>query len=105
MFGPAEIQTNHRECVLVSVVFGVFGDLQAIEPCPALVFQIEECIQHAEVCSLAESAGACVDMDAAIVGLQEIPYEEGLIDIVLVAFMELREGQSSCADPSHAEET
>lgn len=44
-------------------------------------------------------------MDAAIVGLQEIPYEEGLIDIVLVAFTELREGQSSCADPSHAEET
>ena len=81
----------HGKCVLVCVVFGVFGNLQIIKPIVTLVCYVEKCIQHRQIDGFSESARACEQIDSETVGIEDVLDESRFVDIVHIVFTEFRE--------------
>ena len=86
-----QVYTDHRELVFESLILLILRYRQAVEPGIALIFDVEESVQHGQVGSLAEPARTGVQIDAAGIGVEDVLDEEGLVDEVHVLVSDTRE--------------
>ena len=91
----SQIDVYDWECVHVSRVLRMFGDLQPFEPAVSLVPDVEERIQHGQVRGLAESARTCEQIDSLVVGSEDVCDQTRLVDVVLVPLADFRERHPS----------
>ena len=95
-FGILHVEVDHRERILVTVVLRIPGYGETVEPVVPFVVDVEEGVHHGEVGGLPEPPGAREQKDAAVIGLEDVFYQKGLVDVVFVPSAILSERQSSC---------